>query len=450
MENETNKNNFLKKLFIIIPMVIIITIAGALIYESGFSLEVNFNDKVIAYVKDSDVVDTALATVENEVKETYGEKAYFEKEVKLNKVRKHNDDLVFATDLSHKIASNIEIYKPAAVIHVDKKEVLVVEDQKVANELLDNIKKPFEESDEDQKVLSVNFVQKVEIVEEDRLVEEIVSERQTLQPFQIKGAKPQKAQLINQEPTAEIQRLDSSEDKKVEANLPKKINENAAVAKALQLDVEKTVEIKEVEEVDFKTKTETSSSMYKGQSKVKQKGQKGEKEVTKEIVFINDEEKSSEVTLEKTVKEPVDKIVVKGSKKRVYATPSYNGGSSSSVVSLAYRQVNNRVPYVYGGASPAGFDCSGLTKYLFANSGVYLPHSSQGQMNYGSPVSKSNLRAGDLVFFTLGSGSSVGHVGLYIGNGQMIHAPVPGRNVEVASIYSSYFARNYVGARRIL
>lgn len=75
--------------------------------------------------------------------------------------------------------------------------------------------------------------------------------------------------------------------------------------------------------------------MYKGQSKVKQKGQKGEKEVTKEIVFINDEEKSSEVTLEKTVKEPVDKIVVKGSKKRVYATPSYNGGSSSSVVSLA-------------------------------------------------------------------------------------------------------------------
>ena len=98
------------------------------------------------------------------------------------------------------------------------------------------------------------------------------------------------------------------------------------------------------------------------------------------------------------------------------------------------------VPYVWGGASPSGFDCSGLTMYVYAQVGVSLPHSSYAQYGMGVAVSQSQLQPGDLVFFY-----GLGHVGIYIGGGQYIHAPHTGDVVKISSLGSGY-----VGARRIL
>ena len=119
------------------------------------------------------------------------------------------------------------------------------------------------------------------------------------------------------------------------------------------------------------------------------------------------------------------------------APPNVHGG----VVGIAMRYLG--VPYVWGGSSPSGFDCSGLVSYVFAQIGVSLPHSSYAQFGIGTPVSIGELQPGDLVFFT---GAS--HVGIYIGGGQFIHAPHTGDVVKISSL-SGYYSSNFAGARRV-
>jgi peptidoglycan DL-endopeptidase CwlO len=121
----------------------------------------------------------------------------------------------------------------------------------------------------------------------------------------------------------------------------------------------------------------------------------------------------------------------------IVAPPNVHGG----VVGIAMRYLG--VPYVWGGSSPRGFDCSGLVVYAFAQMGISLPHSTYSLWNVGTPVSRDQLQAGDLVFF-----SGLGHMGIYIGGGQFIHAPHTGDVVKISSM-SGYYSSGYVGARRV-
>lgn len=104
-------------------------------------------------------------------------------------------------------------------------------------------------------------------------------------------------------------------------------------------------------------------------------------------------------------------------------------------------------PYKYGGDSPSGFDCSGFVKYVFAQYGISLPHSASQMGDKGKSVKKDDLAKCDIVLF--GSGSSINHVGIYIGGGEMIHAS-SSKGVMISSINDSYWGPRYKKARKII
>lgn len=133
-------------------------------------------------------------------------------------------------------------------------------------------------------------------------------------------------------------------------------------------------------------------------------------------------------------------------------TSSSDSGKASGIVALARKYVGVR--YVYGGASPRGFDCSGFTMYLYKQYGYKLEHTASWQFNYGPgyKVSKSDLKPGDLVFFRdpkRAKGKACSHCGMYIGNGQFIHASSSG-GVKISNLSASYYSTYYKGARRIM
>lgn len=129
----------------------------------------------------------------------------------------------------------------------------------------------------------------------------------------------------------------------------------------------------------------------------------------------------------------------------VISTSASGSSLGQALVNQASKYLGTK--YVYGGSSPSGFDCSGLVQYSCRQVGISVGRSSRDQYRNGVSVSKSDLQVGDLVFF--GNGSTVSHVGIYAGNGQMIHSPQTGKTVCYTSINTSSRSRSYMGARRV-
>lgn len=131
--------------------------------------------------------------------------------------------------------------------------------------------------------------------------------------------------------------------------------------------------------------------------------------------------------------------------KSVDSAPATGSTKGQALVNEAAKYLGTK--YVYGGSSPSGFDCSGLVQYACRKQGISVGRSSRDQFNNGVAVSRDELQPGDLVFFK--SGGSISHVGIYAGNGQMIHSPQTGKTVCYTSINSTSRQKSYAGARRV-
>jgi cell wall-associated NlpC family hydrolase len=123
------------------------------------------------------------------------------------------------------------------------------------------------------------------------------------------------------------------------------------------------------------------------------------------------------------------------------AVPKLTVGDRAAAI--AVREVG--VPYRWGGSSPAGFDCSGLVYWTYGRLGIELPHSSYALYDQGRRVAPSRMKPGDLLFF-----SGLGHVGIYIGRGRMVHAPHTGTRVQVVKLGRSSYGARLVGVRRVI
>lgn len=153
--------------------------------------------------------------------------------------------------------------------------------------------------------------------------------------------------------------------------------------------------------------------------------------------------KASEIKAIKTIKAPTVE------EKNLSDSNRISRGAVSKgleVVNYAYNFLGK--PYVYGASGPNSFDCSGLTQYVYNNFGVDLTRTTYTQVNQGLKIDRSNLQPGDLVFFN--TQGSISHVGIYVGDGDFIHAPRTGKPVMISSLSDGYYSSRYATARRVL
>lgn len=210
------------------------------------------------------------------------------------------------------------------------------------------------------------------------------------------------------------------------------------------------------ESLPFGIAYEKTFDLPKGEEQVIENGVPGLQEVRREIMKFNGEIQSEAIVEQVLLEEPRDQVILIGARppsltvaSRGTSRTAGTSGVAGGMVDFAMEYIG--VPYRYGGSTPKGFDCSGFTKYVMDHYGVSLPRSSSGQFEVGVSVSLSELQTGDLVFYTASPTSSrITHVGLYIGNGQFIHATQPGDTVKVSNLSDSWRVDKYAGARRVL
>jgi cell wall-associated NlpC family hydrolase len=167
----------------------------------------------------------------------------------------------------------------------------------------------------------------------------------------------------------------------------------------------------------------------------------------------NKASRSTNKTASSTVNKSAKTVITVKPKTRTTSTTSRSTSASiptsskaSAVISTAKSFVG--VPYVWGGDSPSGFDCSGFSQYVLKQNGISVPRTAADQYTVGISVSKSNLRVGDMVFFTTYK-AGASHLGFYIGNGNFIHAS-SSKGVTISSLSNTYYSSHYIGARRII
>ena len=154
--------------------------------------------------------------------------------------------------------------------------------------------------------------------------------------------------------------------------------------------------------------------------------------------------RDEQVTVDKKEETPVVEEMPAATENTSPATSA----TGSAIVEYAKQYLGYK--YVSGGASPEkGFDCSGFTTYVYKHFGITLNRTSSAQINNGVAVSRDNLQPGDLVIFNNDANTKIGHVGIYVGGGNFIHASNPKDGVKITTLLSGYYAQRYVGARRV-
>lgn len=392
-----------------------------------------------------------------DMKLTYGDIAFHEQEISQATAE---DEEVLA-----KLAPHISSHTVAVAIRIDGELIGYVRDQQAADALLSQIKQPYDserqsaptgdvriasvstetpEADEASHVLDrrVDFLEEVE--EQTVLVQpdELSDPEQLAEQIQTGGVKPVTYIVQEGDTIYAIARRFDIKSEVIYRNNPWIENDllhpgdelNLTVWQPL-LSVKVTQTVERKEEIPFPIEYEIDPDMLEGQIKVISEGISGERIVTVEETTVNGVVTESQEIHSVVIKEPVAAKYVRGSK------------AVTGMDELVQKLLGT--PYVWGGTTPSGFDCSGFTKYVMSKYGVDLPRTSASQAEAGSHVAKADLRKGDLVFFnTYGPAGSITHVAIYMGDGKIANAL--SKKVEINDLNDDYFSKRYITARRVL
>ncbi|MFD0804705.1 NlpC/P60 family protein [Nocardioides caeni] len=179
---------------------------------------------------------------------------------------------------------------------------------------------------------------------------------------------------------------------------------------------------------DYDTELEASSLRRNQTERRRDDIEELEERLEDEKQVADDKLAEAESLLSRLEEEERAEILSRGGYRAPDASSIDASGRAKAAIAYALAQVGDA--YVFGAAGPNAFDCSGLTMMAYAQAGVSLPHSSRAQAGSGTPVAKSQLQPGDLVFYY----SPISHVGIYLGNGMIVHAANPGAGVKVSSV----------------
>lgn len=404
------------KSFLVMTLLMTTVIAGLFYYQPGVGYEIVSNGEHVGYARTMLEAEQAVDSMKNSILEKKGANATFDADITYVKGKMGEKNFTDSNVMQYNFENSLDIKVPAYLIKKDQEFIMAVRDEATAQQVLEVAKSPYKkEKTNIISNVSVDFVQDVKIVKLDH-----VSEANVLQSHEALAA-------VN--PSTTISRSNTT-----------RTLQTGPLKKTGLFDVKTTYQEFSKKEVAPGLKKVPNSDLYVGETKLLSEGKPGVREIYTQVTLVNGATVEKKTLAQEVTQKPVDKVVYYGTKIRPVTTKGkiVYSGDASGVAGIALKYLGT--PYVYGGTSPSGFDCSGFTQYVYRQAGINLPRTSGSQSRAGQYVSLSNIKSGDLLY-------GPGHVGIYLGNGQYIHAPVPGQSVRIQPI--STFPRLSHGVRLI-
>ena len=493
--------NQMKKSKILLPITMCMFTAGTLTSfapaermvqqkENAGAYEMYVNDVSVGVIRHAARGLNYYDDVLKDLKEKYPDNVDILSDVHFKEVDAGKAEDISEDKMAESIEKAVDIETEAFAIKVNGNTVCHVCSREQADHIVNAIQAPFVKSIETaaNEVQEVKFAEDVKIEPEKVPYDKVTEEKEATDMLRQNTEDKKKYTIAEGDSLWTIAVANQTHVNDILALNPGLDISNLKPGQEIELSAEKkllSVVTRErssyQEEIPFGTEEKEDKTIPVGESRTVQEGRNGKKEIQVNIVRENGNEVSREILGENVVEQPVNKIIVKGTKKpepvvvedasmrrtsagrsskrahtsvasrQVSVTnrgASRGSATGSAVVAFAQQQL--RKPYVRGGKGPNVFDCSGFTSYVYNHFGYNVSSYSKAQAGVGRSISRANLAPGDLLLFSRKPGGSIGHVAIYMGGGQLIHASNSKGKIITKGLNGPYFSENYKGARRII